>query len=312
MDDSVKDLIESSRPPAGARVARNAFHLVLGQASTTVLAFLLNGLLGRWLGVTDYGLFFLVTSMGLFAYVIVDWGQAQYVIREVAQHPEQAGQLLGSMLMLRIVGGFGLSALTALAVWLLGYDARTVGFAALMVVAMLPFVLAQGYGIVFRGRERMELDSIVSVLNKALTLGATLLLLALGTGLLGAIVSQALGGLCAVAAAALLLRRADVPPLRASVDEARRLLQGGTPLLMVGLAVAAQSYLEVIVLSKLAPSESVGWFGAARTVFGTLIAPASILAMAAYPGMARAAHSPQLLTREVQVSTRPLVALAVL
>lgn len=311
-DTTTQRLIESSHPPPGGKVARNVFHLLIGQAATTVLAVLLNASLGRFLGAADFGLFFLVTSMGVFAYVIVDWGQAQYVIREVARRRDQGGRLLGSLLMLRALGGLCISALTAVAAWLLGYDGRTVGFAALMVLAMLPFALAQGFGIVFRGRERMELYSIVSVLNKALTLGATLLLLLLGAGLLGAIVSQALGGLVAVVAAALLLRRVDVPPLGASFQEAWRLIQGGTPILMVGLAAAAHGYLDAIVLSKLAPAKSVGWFGAARNIFGALIAPAGILAAASYPGFSRAAHDPKLLTREVQVSTRPLVALAVL
>ncbi len=62
-------------------VARNAFHLVLGQAATTALAIVFSAALGRSLGTSDFGLYFLITSFATFAYVLVDWGQQIYVNR---------------------------------------------------------------------------------------------------------------------------------------------------------------------------------------------------------------------------------------
>ena len=278
-----------------------------------MLAVALSAVLGRALGAADFGLFFLVTSMALFGQVIVDWGQSQFMMAEVARARDEAGGLLGSLLVLRLVGNLVMSALTALTAHLLGYDPRTVVFAAIMVLAMMPFHLAQGFGIVFRGCERMELDSSVSVLNKVSTVGLTvLLLLGFGAGVAGAILSQAAGGLLAVITAAILFRRLSLPPIRPSLDGVRTLIRGGTPILLFSLAVAAQTYIDAVVLSKLAPPDSVGWFAAARNIFGTLIAPATILAMAAYPALARAAVDQNRLAAEVQVSTRPLVTLAAL
>ncbi len=36
-----------------------------------------------------------------FAYVLVEWGQPLFVIREVAQSPERSGDMLGTALALR-------------------------------------------------------------------------------------------------------------------------------------------------------------------------------------------------------------------
>ncbi len=298
---------------SGARVARNAFFLVLGQIATTVLAVALSAVLGRALGAADFGVFFLVTSMALFGQVIVDWGQSQFMIGEVARAPKEAGILLGSVLVMRTVGGVVMSGLTAATAYILfDHDLKTVGAAAAMVLAMIPFHLAQGFGTVFRGREHMELDSAVSVFNKAFTVGATLLLLAIGTGLMGAIVAQALGGIVAVAMAAVLVRRLALSRLWPNWASVKRLLVGGTPILLLSLAVALQTYLDAIVISSLAAPESVGCFGAARNIFGTLMAPANILAAAAYPALARAAGDPKRFAREVQMAMRPLLALAAL
>jgi O-antigen/teichoic acid export membrane protein len=51
----------------------------------------------------------------------------------------------------------------------------------------------------------------------------------------------------------------------------------------------------------------VGWFGAARNILGTLMAPATILGAAAYPRLARASSDPEALRREVRAALRPLL-----
>jgi O-antigen/teichoic acid export membrane protein len=80
----------------------------------------------------------------------------------------------------------------------------------------------------------------------------------------------------------------------------------------VTAAVALQPYLDAILLSKLAPAAVVGWFGAAKNVLGTLMAPAVILGAAAYPGLARASADTAALRKEVRSALRPLLWLGAL
>ena len=85
---------ETAAPPGGG-MARNAFHLGLGQVATTVLTVLLSAAVARTLGASDFGLLYLLTSIATFAYVFVDWGHGPYVTREVARHPEQVRRAHG-------------------------------------------------------------------------------------------------------------------------------------------------------------------------------------------------------------------------
>lgn len=296
--------------PARATVARNAAHLVLGQAGTTALAVLLSAALGRSLGAAEFGLYFVLTSMTVFAFVVVEWGQGQYVIREVARRAEAAGPLLGSALALRLGGAIVASAATAGGAALLGYDRRTCLLAALMVATLTPYFLAQTYGSTFRGRERMEYDALLSVANKALTLAFALLALLLGHGLPGVVVAQGAAGLGALALAVVLGRRLGVRAGRVTLAVSRELVAGGTPIVAMSLAIAAQTYIDAIVLSKLAPQHVVGWYGAAKTILGTLVAPAAILGTAAFPALSRAAQDPRLLGAELRSAMRPLLLLA--
>jgi O-antigen/teichoic acid export membrane protein len=56
----------------------------------------------------------------------------------------------------------------------------------------------------------------------------------------------------------------------------------------------------------------VGWFGAARIVIGTLMAPATILAAASYPALARTAGDPAALRDALRAALRPVLWLAAL
>jgi O-antigen/teichoic acid export membrane protein len=293
-------------------VARNALLLVAGQAATTVLAIVLSAALGRALGPSDFGVFFLVTTMSAFAYVIVEWGQPLLVIRAAAREPLRSGELLGTALVLRAVVAVLVSAPLGLVSWALGYGPRTTAFAVAMVLAQLPAFLAQGYGMAFRAADHMGRDAAVSVAVKAIALALTLPALAIGLGIPGVIAAQAAAGLAALAVAARLHAGLGLSRPRVSRAVAREIVGAGVPILGMTGAAAVQPYLDAIILAQLAPAQAVGWFGAARIVIGTLMAPATILAAASYPALARTAGDPAALRAALRGALRPVLALAAL
>jgi O-antigen/teichoic acid export membrane protein len=303
---------ETPQAQPRASMARNAFHLVLGQVATTGLAIVFSAALGRTLGPGDFGLYFLISSFATFAYVVVDWGQQFYVIREVARTPQRGGDLLGSALVLRTVGAVLAAIPAGLVSWLLGYDARTCWFTVAFMLVLLPFFLSQACSFVFRGRDRMELDAVTSVVNRGTGLALALGALALGTGLGGVVVAQGLAGCAALWVAARLYRRVAVGPVRFSRKTAREVLAGGTGIVSMMIAVQIQPYLDAIIISKMVPAEVMGWFGAAKSIMGTLIAPALIIAAAAYPRLSRTSSSISVFKSEFQASLRPILLLGAL
>jgi O-antigen/teichoic acid export membrane protein len=297
---------------SGAGIARNAFYLVVGQAITTALAIVLSAALGRSLGPRDFGSYYLITTMSAFAYVFAEWGQPYFVIRQVAREPLRSGDLLGTALVLRVVFTLIVATPAGLIAWALGYGARTTGLAVFLILAGLPLFLAQGYGMVFRARDKMGRDATVSITNKAVALCATLLALALAQGIPGVILAQAVAGVAGLAVAGKLYGRMGTPPLRVSRETARELLGAGPPLLAMAAAVSVQPYLDAIILSKMAPVAAVGWYGAAKNILGVLTAPAMILGAAAYPRIARASVDATALRQEVRSAFRPLLWLGAL
>ncbi len=299
-------------PAPGTAIARSAFHLVIGQVATTALAIAFSAAIGRRLGAADFGVYFLVTTMTTFAWVVVEWGQGQLLIREVARRPGAADALLGAGIALRLAGAVPVSILAVLVGWLLGYDRRILGLLALSMATALPFFLSQAYATVFRARERMDLDAQVSVLYKALTFAFALVALFSGGGVAGIILAQGAAGVAALWIAARRARALGISRVAATAENSRFLLREGMPILAISLAVTVQPYLDAVVLSRLLPAAPIGWYGAARNVMGTLVAPATILGAAAYPRLSRAASDIPDLRIELRTAMRPLLGLGAL
>jgi O-antigen/teichoic acid export membrane protein len=298
-------------PPRGGMV-RNILHLGLGQVATTALTVLLTAAIARTLGAADFGLLYLLMSIATFGYVFVDWGHGQYVTREVARHPSRAGDLMGSVLVVRSATALIVCGLTVVTTWLLGYDLRTRVLAAVTVVALLPSYLGLSYSWAFRGRERMDCDALIQVVLKLTGLIVSVVFLALGGRLLAMILVSLVSGTITLALAMALYRSLQLPPIRVTADTARELVVRGSPMLAISLAIAVQPYIDANMLYKLAPRGVLGWYGAASNLAGTLVGPATILAATMYPRLSKASNDPDAFERALRTAFRPLLFVAVL
>jgi len=299
--------VEPRTRESGGSLAHNALHLVLGQAGTMVLGILFSSLLGRSLGAGDFGLYFLINSLAAFSLVLVDWGQNYFGIREVARAPARGGELLGTGLVLRAVGTLLIALPAALVAWGLGYDRRTIVFSVVFLLLNIPLFLAQNFGMVFRGRDRMGLDASVSVLNRAAGLVLAFLALRVGWGLWGVMVAQGLAGAVALLLAFRLYSDVSQTPLTFRKETAREILVGGTAIVAITIAVYVQPYLDAVLLSKMVPKDALGWYGAAKSIMGTLLAPSLILGAAAYPRLSRVADDRAQFRTEFAIAQRPML-----
>ena len=293
-------------------MVRNVLHLGVGQVATTLLTILSSAAVARSLGASDFGLLYLLTSIGTFAYVVVDWGHGPYIIREVAQHPLRSGELLGTAIALRTAMAFAASLVAAATTGLLGYDLRTCVLAAANILAWLPMYVGLSFGWVFRARERMDRDAQLNVVQKVGALIVVLACIAIGGRVAGLVLSASIAGLITCVVAILMYRGLDLPTVRTTMSASRELLRDGAPMLAMSLAVAVEPYFNANILFKMASSQVVGWYGATWNIAGTLVAPAMILGATMYPRLSSAAHEPREFKRALRTSFRPLLLVAIL
>jgi O-antigen/teichoic acid export membrane protein len=293
-------------------ITLSAIYLSIGQVATTGLSIVLTGAIGRSLGPADFGVLFLLTTIIGIVYVFVDWGYPAYIIREVSRHPHRTGELTGTVLVMRGTVALLLCIPAFIATWMIGYGQR-VPFLTVLISAMwLPTFLLTSFSWAFRGRERMDLESLLGVTAKVLILGFTFAWIWLRGDLVGLIIAQGLAGACGCAFAMFLYRRLSFPSLRVDLSTARELASQAAPMFTMGLMISVQSYIDANMLARLAPADVVGWYGAAATLAGTLIAPAAILTGTVYPRLSRVTHDFNEFARLSRTALRPLLFVAVL
>jgi O-antigen/teichoic acid export membrane protein len=316
MDQQTAEASGSTRVEATTRpnhsMMRNASFLLAGQAASAALSLVLTAFLGRWLGVADFGIYYLLMAWSAFAYVVAEWGQCAYLLRETARRHEDSGKLLSGAMAFRILAALVAALATAIFVKLIGYGDRIEFLAPLAIMCGLPLALSQTYGYIFRGHSRMDLDAAVIVAAKAFTATVTIPALILGGSLFAVILLQAVGGLGALLVAIFLARRIQLTARWPEFGTLHELAKGGAPIALFFVVIAVQPFIDALVLAALVPPAVVGWYGAARNIMMLICAPAMILGTASFPELARVSDSTSDLRRILRTSWRLLLGLGTL
>lgn len=297
----------------GTLVARNALCLVVGQVLTAALSFVVAAVLARHLGAEDYGVFYLAGAFVETAFTLVEFGQEYYVVRAVARHREGLGDLLGTGLAFRTAVALVISPVVVAATHLFGYEDAARTAISLMLAFYLLSSLANGFGVVFRGVERMDYEAAARVALKALVAIAAVVAVTLGGGLNAVIEAQILGGAGALVIYIVIAGRLHIARLRVRARVAASILRGSGPFLLWTIVMTCDASVHAVMLSKLAPGEVVGWYAAATRFSSILIFPATILAAALYPTLSRLFfEQPESYGRFVQSALRAMFLLGAL
>ena len=284
---SVPTLREPDKTVAGRLVGRNTLALVASQFVTTPVSMVVNALLARRLGASNFGAVYLATTVLTLAFLFVEWGGTTQVAAEVARDRATAPRVFGTGLVLRILfAAIALLAIPQFGEWM-HYEPPV-----RLALMLCGFQMAlQSIGTlcssVVRGFEKLHWHAVATVsgslTNAALVATAVLS----GGGLQAALTAQVIGAAIMTVVQLWFVLRLRIG--RPQVDGAamRALLGGGFGFVVLEIVAKLQPYIDATFLSKLAPPEALGWYSAATRITGVLIFPATTLTFALYPTLAR-------------------------
>jgi O-antigen/teichoic acid export membrane protein len=291
-------------------IGRNVIFLGIGQIASTGLGFILNAVLGRLLGPSNFGAFYTILTITSFVGFAVDWGQNPYVIREMARGRSDEPAFVGSALLIGAVGSLCAAVIAIFLALASGYDARIIYLAPVSVLIGIPLALYQRFSYLFRGKDLMHVDVAISITGRALTVLATVAVLQVGGGVGGAVVAQCVGGLACLIIGTFIALKLGFKFSAPTYKLLRELVWAGAPLVASSMVAGLQPLIEVVLLSHLAGPVVVGWYGASRTITGLLFSPALILATASLPQLSRVSHVVGEFRRVLETTARPLLAAA--
>ena len=270
-----------------ASIGRNIFHMMNAQIATWTIAIGLSIIVPRFLGPAVLGKLQLTTSLWLIAGILITMGTSRFLQLRTAQSQRMGLALVGPILMIRTFA-FGIA--TVVLGLYVAWTSSDGVFIALMVIFGCDVLIgrwSETFSMAFVGLERMATPALVGVTVKVL--GAVLVVIGLVLG--GGAYAVVGGGLIAVTAGLMIFwvrfRRLAKVRIRGWRAVAPEVLRGSMPFMFSGAALVLYQQIDVIVISWAAQDRDLGWYGAADSLFGTLLFPAAVITSTIFPTLGR-------------------------
>ncbi len=248
---------------------------------------LINALNARYLGAAEFGDMYLASTICSFGFLIVEWGQQGVLPAAVARNRSQASVLLGTSLVWRLALAGVVYGVTAVGCDLIGYGAQLQWALGLIFLMATGSSLANALKDTIRGFERMDVPAYAQIGQQVVVMALLTPALLLGGKMRAALAAMAIAVFVVLAALWPALRLVGVRRLSFQRSTLKSLFGEGTPFVFFGLAVVLQPNIDALWLSKLAPSEVMGWYAVSRRLLGVLIFPATVPLAALYPTLCR-------------------------
>ncbi|MEY4722970.1 MAG: hypothetical protein RLZZ324_483, partial [Candidatus Parcubacteria bacterium] len=221
--------------------------------------------------------------------VFVDLGLANVLVRETAKKKESATNLLGNVLGAKVVLAAAAALAVTIAARVLKYDAITLEMIAIATAVMVLDSIHLVFYAVIRGFQDLRYEAVGVVTGQFVTIvSGGIFIFALHLPLPFLIVALVMGSTWNVLWSSYALTRKFPVKIRVlfQAETLKYLALISAPFALAGIFTRVYSYLDTVMLSRLASSAVVGAYGVAnKLTFAFQFLPMSFAA-AVYPAMA--------------------------
>lgn len=280
--------VQSPTGAAASRVRHNILHLMGGQAMATAAAVVWLYFVPRAIGPGGVGVIAIATSVSGLMSILLNSGVGVLVTRDVARHPDRAGSLTGSGLILRMLGVP--PALVFLAVYIhvlhvSGEEATVIWLGGAVALTSAASGVIQA---AFQGLEQMRYLAYANALGNALVRLSAIAVVLVGLGVVAIVQANVALTLLVLVLNLWWMRGHFTLSLRPRPAELRYLLTASVSLWVGALIFSAYLWIDTVILSTLAPVEVVGWYNTPTQIFAALLTVPGMIGVAWFPRFARA------------------------
>lgn len=274
---------------SGGRIVKNIRVMLVGQLITWAISFVWIIYLPRYLGATDMGRLAIALAIWAVMSSLINTGTATHLTKEVARAPEKAEELLGTVLIQRMIFFLVSCLLVAAYVSFMQYSRET---GVLIWIAALTMPATQTIltlGAIFQGREVMQYIPLIDIFSKGLTLIISLAFMYLGLGV-NEIASASIVALSLAAGIQFaILRRYMSIRLTWNTALSLDLVQRSWPYCVSSLVLIIYGEIDKLIMPIMVNEQTVGWYSIAASLATTLVFIPNILSTAIFPALSRGA-----------------------
>jgi O-antigen/teichoic acid export membrane protein len=272
-----------------ASVVRKLFVLLVGEGAARILGVVTFAVLARALGLADLGIFSFGMSLALVLECVMDFGQNAQLGRAVAEDPSVGLFQFTHAASNKTLIAVALSAVVTTVMVVGRFSAQETSTVVLLLVWAAGLSVLDSLRSTARSLERFRLDSTVTSSESLLRLLAVVLVWALGGRLVHFGIAFAIESWVAVLVTWAYLGRRHAALLKppTNAGDLRRFLGRSAPFGIAVMSLSAFYNLDQVFVRTIVGASANGLYGAAARVSFTASVVGSLLAMVAYPDLAR-------------------------
>lgn len=272
---------------SGKTIARNVGVMMASQLTTWVLAFVLAVFLPRYLGAEGTGALAIAYSIWMIMSVLLGFGMDTHLTKSVARTPEKTSAMLGTSIVVRTTFFLVSSGIVALYVQLMQYNPVLINVIWLEGAAFLFSSYTSAFTAVLVGLERMEFVSISNIVNRLLLTGLSILMIFLDAGMYPVIGVNIIAALASCLLLFFAVNRFHPIRLQFDFSSIKLMLRDSSTYLVSALAMVIYQEIDKPIISALVDTTTVGWYGAAMSLFGTMMFLPVVFGTVIFPSLAR-------------------------
>jgi O-antigen/teichoic acid export membrane protein len=270
------------------RLTKNVSISFISQLISYFLGFFILVYTARYLGVEGFGILsFALAITGIFT-VLLDLGLSTLLVREIARNKKEVNDYIPNISSIKILLAIFTLGIIFVFLCISGYDEQTIQVVLLITIYTIFTAFSQVYYALFQAFEKLEYQSIGSILAAILLFIGILMAIFFNFNIVQfSFVYVVVGIVMFLYILILFLNKFDIPKLKFDTSKWKSYLLEAWPFAITGISINLYLYVDTIILSQIKGPDAVGLYNAAYRLIYVLFFIPIVFNNAFFPLMSR-------------------------
>lgn len=270
------------------RIIKNAGWLIGGRIAQMAISLIVGLLTARYLGPANYGLISYANAYIAFFTSLCTLGINSILVKELIDHPDEEGEILGSSILMRMVSSI-LSAISIIAiVSVIDRDEPTTILVVALCTLGIIFHIAEVFNYRFQSQLKSKITAIATFVAYVVTAIYKVVLIVNGANVIYFALSASVDYVAIAVILYFCYRKSGGLSLSVSKATCKRLLSRSYHFILPGLMVAIYGQTDKMMLKQMLSETEVGFYSTATAVCGMWCFVLSAIIDSLYPSIMQA------------------------
>lgn len=265
-------------------IAKNTTVLYIAQMITLALGFFITIYTVRYLSVDSFGILSAALALTGIYVVFGDLGLSTLTVREVSKDKSFTKKYVGNTTIMKLFLSIFTFLITVLTIYFIGYDDITVTVILILTVAFIFNAFSSIFYSIFQAYQKMEFQSIATILNSVVMLIGTFIAIYLGLDVVAfAFVYLAANAINFIYILGAYVWKFHLPNVEMDLKFWKPTIKEALPLSITSIFNVLVFRLDSVLLSVMSGMEAVGFYNAAFRLMEALIVFPAVYTTAIFP-----------------------------